>query len=203
MGELAEHYKHGDGAVHFSDLIPIIEAVEDQIMALADVQAALTKLESDTTAALADISAEISNLQAQVAAGTAVSAADLDALQSRVVAVDASIKGADPGAQPAPAPAPPVPEPTPTPSPTPTPVPPEPAPPEPTPVPTPAAPTGTLYEFSGDATTVDISVWPVAPFKDSATGAQLYYFSGDTAPGTQNGVGQPGWTVYAGTPVAA
>lgn len=68
----------------------------------------------------------------------------------------------------------------------------------------PAAPTEddrSLYTFDGDPGTVDPSVWPTAPYT-TPDGAQLYYYSGDTAAGQSNGDGLAGqWHVYVGSTV--
>jgi hypothetical protein len=77
----------------------------------------------------------------------------------------------------------------------------------PAPDPTPAVATS-LYTFSGDPTTIDATVWPLAAVEtDAVPPVPLYTYSGDTAPGEANGNGLDGgaWALYTGTtqPVVA
>lgn len=87
------------------------------------------------------------------------------------------------------------------------PTPPSPQPPNPAPSPAPPAPSPTqpLYEYGGpEASTIDIYIWPKAPFQ-SSDGNQLYYFRNDEPDSGQNGqahgANPPEWVPYAGAVV--
>lgn len=84
-----------------------------------------------------------------------------------------------------------------------------------TPAPDPAAPdSGTaapssdqrsLYVFDGDPSTVDQSVWPLAPVETTDDPPKaLYFYAGDTAAGQANGDGLNGqWHLFNGLTQAA
>lgn len=60
----------------------------------------------------------------------------------------------------------------------------------------------TMYVTTMDASQVDPAQWEPAPFH-TTDGRQLYFFTGDTAPGDQNGAEVASWTVYTGGIVAS
>ncbi len=57
------------------------------------------------------------------------------------------------------------------------------------------APAKSRYLYSGDTSAINSGEWPKAG--TTPDGAQLYTYSGDTAPGDAKGAGG-GWTLYAG-----
>jgi len=58
------------------------------------------------------------------------------------------------------------------------------------------APAKSRYLYSGDTSAINSGEWPKAG--TTPDGAQLYTYSGDTAPGDAKGAGG-GWNLYAGT----
>jgi len=58
------------------------------------------------------------------------------------------------------------------------------------------APAKSRYLYSGDTSAINSGEWPKAG--TTPDGAQLYTYSGDTAPGDAKGAGG-GWTLYTGT----
>lgn len=69
----------------------------------------------------------------------------------------------------------------------------------------PATPSKAVYTFAGDPSQIDPGAWPASGFETAeATPQLLYYFSGDTAPGSASGNGLSGgqWVAYTG-PVQA
>ncbi len=177
--------------------------------AIGHLMAQQDDLTTDVTAlndGLAQIEAEVTALKAQPAAAR-LDLSGLDAVVARVKG-DLPAPAAPPVAappapaqQPAGTPAQPAQAPAATPA--------EPAAAATTPVatdvngapvqpPTPGdapAPAKSRYLYSGDTSAINSGEWPKAG--TTPDGAQLYTYSGDTAPGDAKGAGG-GWTLYAG-----
>jgi len=150
---------------------------------------------------------EVAAMKAAQAAGQAVDFSNLDALAARVKAATAPAPPVAappaPAQQPAGTPAQPAQAPAATPA--------QPAAAATTPVATdvngapvqpPApgeqpAPAKSRYLYSGDTSAINSGEWPKAG--TTPDGAQLYTYSGDTAPGDAKGAGG-GWTLYAELP---
>lgn len=148
----------------------LMEASQAQNQALID--AATAKAEA-TDAKLVNVQHEIDALKTVHSQGQALDFSKLDAaMAAEDTQADANLAHAAP---PAPAPAPP-------------------------PAPEPAT-QKTPYTFAGDPATVDLNVWPKASIETAeATPRPLFNYSGDTAPGQQNGANldRGAWQVYTG-----
>ncbi len=137
--------------------------------------AAIAKIGTDLSASVATIQAELDSLH------TGNPGIDLSKLEAALAPLDAQAKAV---ATLAPQAAPPAPAPTPGPAPT----------------PEPAA-QKTPYTFAGDPATVDLNVWPKASIETAeAPPRPLFNYTGDTAPGQQNGANldRGAWQVYTG-----
>jgi len=159
-----------------------VRALEER-MELMDASGAATQAQVDAdTAAIAkigtDLSASVATIQTELdSLHTGNPGIDLSKLEAALAPLDAQAKAVATLAPQAPAPAP-----------------------TPSPAPVPAQ-SATLYTFAGDPATVDLNVWPKASIETAeATPRPLFNYSGDTAPGRQNGANldRGAWQVYTG-----
>lgn len=186
----------------------VMAGIDDLNTSVANLEAAVSGESAElgqVVAGLQQATATIAQLQQQIQAGSGVTAEQLDEVVGHLNTIAQGAAAATQSAQTAAAPPAPSPQPAPAPAPEPAPAPaPEPAPaPASAPEPSPAAaqPDKTVYTFTGDPSLVDPGAWPASGFETTDTPPRpLYYFSGDTAAGQQNGNGLSGgaWQAYTG-----